>query len=128
MRLMAADGARFWEVDAMSDESAQVPAPPGGPVPRLREPARPEPTGDVRVDEALARLAELDAAPVSGHVEIFEGIHQRLQELLASAGQDDPPEGGRPAVRPPVPGAASPAAGPRPGVSGPRPSWPGGGG
>ncbi|XVQ07925.1 hypothetical protein ACQP1W_35875 [Spirillospora sp. CA-255316] len=133
--------------DEAAGEPAQAPVPPG-PVPRLRESARPEPTGDARVDEALARLAELDAAPVSGHVEIFEGIHQRLQELLASAGQDDPgagspvPRAGSPAAgpgasgpRPPTPMPRPPAPGPRPGAPGPRPPgteprdrWYGGGG
>ena len=116
----------------MSDEAAGVPAQapvPPGPVPRLREPVRPEPTGDGRVDEALARLAELETAPVSAHVEIFEGIHQRLQELLASAGQDEAAEGGRGAAGPPVaapgaPGPRPPAPGPRPRPGGPRPGWP----
>ncbi|WP_433337947.1 hypothetical protein [Spirillospora sp. CA-294931] len=41
--------------------------------------------GDRRVDAALERLGELAGAPVSRHVEIFEDVHQRLQELLASA-------------------------------------------
>jgi hypothetical protein len=37
------------------------------------------------VDEAVARLADLAGRPVPGHVEIFEDVHQRLQDLLAGA-------------------------------------------
>ncbi|MFD0690793.1 hypothetical protein [Actinomadura fibrosa] len=50
----------------------------------------PEPTGDSRVDDAVARLADLPGRAVPDHVEIFEDVHQRLQELLASADQDEP--------------------------------------
>ncbi|WP_067887292.1 hypothetical protein [Actinomadura chibensis] len=48
----------------------------------------PEPTGDPRVDAALARLGELGGRPVSAHVEVFEDVHQRLQEILAAAGEE----------------------------------------
>lgn len=59
----------------------------------------PDPTGDPRVDAAVARLAELGGRPVPEHVEIFEDVHQRLQELLAAAGEEEPPaaEPSRPA-------------------------------
>lgn len=53
------------------------------------------PTGDKRVDEALTRLGGLGQVPVSGHVEIFSDVHQRLQDVLASIDQDGP--------RPPAP-------------------------
>ncbi|HUK68185.1 MAG TPA: hypothetical protein VLW50_05440 [Streptosporangiaceae bacterium] len=39
-------------------------------------------TGDPRVDEALARLANLDGLPDSGHVEAFEQAYVRLRGLL----------------------------------------------
>ncbi|WP_242911198.1 hypothetical protein [Actinomadura terrae] len=51
----------------------------------------PEPTGDPRVDAALARLGDLPGRPVPEHVEIFEDVHQRLQELLADADEDEHP-------------------------------------
>ncbi|WP_433472083.1 hypothetical protein ACQPZP_24650 [Spirillospora sp. CA-142024] len=57
----------------------------------------PDPTGDPRVDAVVARLGELGGRPVPEHVEIFEDVHQRLQELLASAGQEERPEPPRPA-------------------------------
>ncbi|WP_067465538.1 hypothetical protein [Actinomadura macra] len=65
----------------------------------------PEPTGDPRVDAALARLGDLPGRPVPEHVEVFEDIHQRLQDLLASADQDDPATTGegRPESAGPVP-------------------------
>ncbi|GAA4227432.1 hypothetical protein GCM10022254_15130 [Actinomadura meridiana] len=65
----------------MSDEAALEPEVPAAPPP----PIRPDPTGDPRVDAAVARLAELGGRPVAEHVEIFEDVHQRLQELLAAA-------------------------------------------
>uniref|UniRef100_UPI001A954959 hypothetical protein n=1 Tax=Actinomadura roseirufa TaxID=2094049 RepID=UPI001A954959 len=80
----------------------------------------PEPTGDPRVDAALARLGDLAGRSVADHVEVFEDVHQRLQEILASAGQDDaaPP----PAVSPAPSGG--PAPGPRPPGQGARPAFP----
>lgn len=52
-------------------------------------------TGDERVDEALTRLERLDRVPVADHVEIFDDVHQRLQNVLAAIDQDE--------QRPPVP-------------------------
>lgn len=95
----------------MSDEGAEAapetPVPVAGearaagppePEPEPSFPAAPppEPTGDPRVDAAVAPLAGLGGRPVQEHVEIFEDVHRRLQELLASAGQDEP-------ARPPQP-------------------------
>ncbi|CNG83367.1 Uncharacterised protein [Mycobacterium tuberculosis] len=48
----------------------------------------------------MAPLGGLGGRPVHEHVEIFEDVHRRLQELLASAGQDEPagpPQPPRPA-------------------------------
>ncbi|HEY8481169.1 MAG TPA: hypothetical protein VIL71_15190 [Spirillospora sp.] len=108
----------------MSDEAPHGPVPPAaqhapavGEVTAAEEAADapdfpdvppPEPTGDPRVDEALARLGELGALPVSEHVEIYEDVHRRLQDLLASADPADPADAARPA------GAGGPPAPPRP--------------
>lgn len=54
-----------------------------------------DPTGDERVDEALARLDELGRTAVAEHVEIFDDVRHRLQDVLTSIDQDGP--------RPPVP-------------------------
>lgn len=50
------------------------------PVPGAGEPAV---TGNARVDQSLARLAELAGSPVHEHAGIVEDIHQALQDSLA---------------------------------------------
>jgi hypothetical protein len=67
----------------------QEPTPPH---PVAAEPSPLEPTGDERVDVALARFDELTAAPVADHVEVFEDVQRRLQEVLASIDNEEPPE------------------------------------
>ncbi len=90
-------------------------------VARAEPPPSPEPTGDERVDAALSRLDELLTAPVADHVEVFEDVHRRLQDVLASVDHEE---------QPPAPGEPSDAAarqrpGPRPAQhSGPRPGPP----
>ncbi len=39
-------------------------------------------TGDARVDEATAALSELDALPVSDHVDRYTDVHGRLHDIL----------------------------------------------
>ena len=38
---------------------------------------------DPRVDDALSRLAEVDALPLGEQVEVFTDIHRRLAAVLA---------------------------------------------
>lgn len=73
--------------------------PPGGPSVGLSAasaavPAA-DPTGDERVDTALARFEELGRTTVAEHVEIFDDVRHRLQDVLTSIDQDGP--------RPPAP-------------------------
>ena len=49
--------------------------------------------GDPRVAAAVARLEELGDSPPEEHVEVYEQVHQVLQETLSDA-QQDRPEGG----------------------------------
>ena len=49
--------------------------------------------GDPRVAAAVARLEELGASLPEEHVEVYEQVHQVLQETLSDA-QQDRPEGG----------------------------------
>lgn len=97
----------------MSDEAAEEPVVPaaadggaeppeeGPPEPGFPAVPPPGPTGDPRVDAALARLAELGGRPVPAHVEVFEDVHQRLQEILAAAGEEERPRPAFPdALRP----------------------------
>ncbi|MFB4318738.1 hypothetical protein [Actinomadura sp. 21ATH] len=106
----------------MSDEAAQDPAQAGPPRAHAAAPPGPEPTGDPRVDDALAGLNGLAGTPVAGHVAVFGEIHRRLQDLLTSADQDDHPA----APAAPAPGGPrGPYPGPRPGPQGARPAAPG---
>lgn len=51
-----------------------------------------EPTGHAEVDVALERLRELGERPVGAHADLYDGVHQRLQDVLA---QIDQRESGR---------------------------------
>jgi hypothetical protein len=65
--------------------------------------AQRQPTGEARVDQAMASLDELHRLPVTEHPPVFEQVHRRLREVL---GELDPgPDGGTPAA-----GSAGPAA------------------
>ncbi|HEX9065898.1 MAG TPA: hypothetical protein VF843_12380 [Streptosporangiaceae bacterium] len=44
------------------------------------------PTGDPRVDDALAPLAGLASLPVTEHPQVFERLHGRLVEVLGELG------------------------------------------
>ena len=73
------DGSVLLEPDATGDEDrerVQVGGTEG------------ETTGDERVDAALAGLAGLDDAPLTGHPEIFQDVHRRLQDTLAGIDDD----------------------------------------
>jgi hypothetical protein len=76
-RAAAAQG-QAGEVDAAHAEEALSPAqdPPAD--------ARPVPnTADPRVDDALSRLAEVEALPLAEQVEVYTDIHRRLAAVLA---------------------------------------------
>jgi hypothetical protein len=62
--------------------------------------AAPQPTGDARVDEAIAGLASLGELPLDEHPPVLETVHDRLREILGELGDQ-----GRP-VRPGEPGRA----------------------
>ena len=57
--------------------------------------ARPS-TGDTRVDEAVARLADLAELPVAEHPAVFEYVHERLTEALGDLDVRDPAGPGGP--------------------------------
>lgn len=46
-------------------------------------------SGNMRIDEAIARLDSLDELPVEAHPEIFDEIHTNLRNALANAGRDE---------------------------------------
>lgn len=49
----------------------------------------PEPTGHPDVDAALDRLRELPERPTGAHPELYDSIHQRLQDALAQIDRQD---------------------------------------
>jgi hypothetical protein len=69
-------------------ERAQVPAAPDGG--ELRRAAEPPPTGDDRVDAALAGLSRLAAGPVEEHVAVLEEVHGRLRDILGEVNEGTP--------------------------------------
>jgi hypothetical protein len=46
-----------------------------------------EPTGHPDVDAALDRLRELGEQPTGAHADLYDGVHQRLQDVLAQIDQ-----------------------------------------
>jgi hypothetical protein len=61
--------------------NGEVPAPEPAPPASTAEAGLG--TGEPRVDEALARLRELDSLPTAEQVPVLEDIHRRLQDALA---------------------------------------------
>lgn len=47
-----------------------------------------EPTGNATVDEVIESLEQLEGAPVSDHVAVFEAAHEKLRGALADAVSD----------------------------------------
>lgn len=65
-------------------EAVELPqASEGMAVPEL------EPTGNAEVDAALERLLELGEQPTGTHPDLYDGVHQRLQDVLAQIDQQD---------------------------------------
>jgi hypothetical protein len=99
-----------------------APAAPAEPAPAPASAlAAPEPTGDERVDAALSRFAELATAPVADHVEVFEDVQRRLQDVLAAVDHEEPPETSAPEE--PSDAASRPSPGPNPGPRPGPPNW-----
>ena len=46
-----------------------------------------EPTGDSRIDAALDRMRDVAELPTVEHVEVFDEVHRRMQDLLADSSQ-----------------------------------------
>lgn len=42
-----------------------------------------EDTGDAAVDAAMQRLADVNDLPVTDHLEVFDDVHRRLQDVLS---------------------------------------------
>ena len=55
-----------------------------------RSVAPPSPTGDARVDDAIAALSRLQGRPADEHVAVLEEVHGRLRDILGEL--DDTPD------------------------------------
>ena len=62
-------------------------APDGG---EFRRAAETPPTGDDRVDAAVAGLSRLAAGPVEEHVAVLEEVHGRLRDILGEVNEGTP--------------------------------------
>ena len=72
-------------------ERARVAAgPDGGELRRAAEPTLGPPTGDDRVDAAVAGLSRLGAVPVEEHVAVLEEVHGRLRDILGEVNEGTP--------------------------------------
>jgi hypothetical protein len=64
--------------------------PDGGEPHLAAEPALRPPTGDDRVDAAVAGLSRLAGAPADEHVAVLEEVHGRLRDILGEASEGTP--------------------------------------
>jgi hypothetical protein len=72
-------------------ERARPAATSDGGEPRpAAEPALGPPTGDDRVDAAVAGLSRLAGAPADEHVAVLEEVHGRLRDILGEASEGTP--------------------------------------
>ncbi|MBI0300822.1 hypothetical protein JBE04_41855 [Streptomyces sp. PRKS01-29] len=87
---------------AQDAEPEPVPGPVQEPVPGPADPAPlgvdRTPTGVAEVDARLARLADADHLGTSGHLEVYEDVHQGLRDTLTALDRrpGPPPPGPRP--------------------------------
>ena len=56
----------------------------------LRPAAEQPPTGDDRVDAAVAGLSRLAGAPAEEHVAVLEEVHGRLRDILGEVNEGTP--------------------------------------
>ena len=73
---------------ALDAERGSVPAPASGDAPR--PPGGLPPTGDDRVDAALAGLGRLAGRPADDHVAVLEKVHGQLRDILGELSEGAP--------------------------------------
>ena len=71
--------AEHRELDESTDDATAGDAP----TPTPPEPTGPEPSGIASVDGAIARLRDVESAPLDTHVEIFDDVQRQLHDALA---------------------------------------------
>ena len=73
-----------------AERAGPAAAPDGGELRPAAEPTLGPPTGDDRVDAAMAGLSRLAGAPAEEHVAVFEEVHGRLRDILGEASEGTP--------------------------------------
>jgi hypothetical protein len=85
-------GTEGQDQDLGAERARAAAAPEGEEFRRAAEPplAGPPPTGDDRVDAALAGLSRLAGAPAEEHVAVLEEAHGRLRDILGEVNEGAP--------------------------------------
>ena len=73
-----------------AERAGPAAAPDGGELRPAAEPTLGPPTGDDRVDAAMAGLSRLAGAPAEEHVVVFEEVHGRLRDILGEVNEGTP--------------------------------------
>jgi hypothetical protein len=61
----------------------EPPTPPSQPPPEASDVTQPPYTGDAQVDRTLEELVDVTSRPLDEQVELYVGVHRRLQDRLA---------------------------------------------
>jgi hypothetical protein len=76
--------------DLDAERSRPAVTPNGGETRPAAEAALGPPTGDDRVDAAMAGLNRLAGAPPEEHVAVLEEVHGRLRDILGEVNEGTP--------------------------------------
>jgi hypothetical protein len=76
--------------DLDAERSRAAATPYRGELRPAAEPALGPPTGDDRVDAAVAGLNRLAGAPAEEHVVVLEEVHGRLRDILGEVNEGTP--------------------------------------
>lgn len=76
--------------DLDAERSRAAATPYRGELRPAAEPTLGPPTGDDRVDAAVARLNRLAGAPAEEHVAVLEEVHGRLRDILGEVNEGTP--------------------------------------
>ena len=76
--------------DPYAERGREAATPPGAELRPAAEPTLGLPTGDDRVDAAVAGLSRLGAVPVEEHVAVLEEVHGRLRDILGEVNEGAP--------------------------------------
>ena len=76
--------------DLDAERSQAAATPHGGELRPAAEATLGPPTGDDRVDAALARLSRLPGTPADEHVAVLEEVHGQLRDILGELNEGTP--------------------------------------